>query len=316
MKPVASLSLDLDNHWSYLKTHGDPAWEELPTYLDVAVPRALSMFSEVRVTGTFFVVGLDAEQDVNQHALQSVAAAGHEIGNHSHFHEPWMNRRTTAEVMAELERADEAIARTTGKIPIGFRGPGFSLSIAMLESLVKRGYRYDASTLPTFIGPLARAYYFRSTDLTDEQEEERATLFGDFSEGLRPNQPYGWDGFGAPLTELPVTTLPGIRSPIHVSYLLYLSRISSRLASAYFEVALRLLRLTGNGPSILLHPLDFLGGDDVSDLQFFPGMDMAGRRKAELTQGFIAQLTQHFDVGGCATHVESADIKKLIPPRF
>ena len=32
-KPLASLSLDLDNQWSYMKTHGDAGWEALPTYL-------------------------------------------------------------------------------------------------------------------------------------------------------------------------------------------------------------------------------------------------------------------------------------------
>ena len=37
MKPLASLSLDLDNEWSYLKTHGDVSWEALPSHLDVAV---------------------------------------------------------------------------------------------------------------------------------------------------------------------------------------------------------------------------------------------------------------------------------------
>ena len=36
-RPVASVSLDLDNHWSYLKTHGDPQWEDRPSYLDVVV---------------------------------------------------------------------------------------------------------------------------------------------------------------------------------------------------------------------------------------------------------------------------------------
>ena len=34
MKPLATLSLDLDDAWSYRKTHGDPGWKELPTYLD------------------------------------------------------------------------------------------------------------------------------------------------------------------------------------------------------------------------------------------------------------------------------------------
>ena len=26
--PLASVSLDLDNQWSYMKTHGDPAWQD------------------------------------------------------------------------------------------------------------------------------------------------------------------------------------------------------------------------------------------------------------------------------------------------
>ncbi len=29
-KPIASLSLDLDNKWSYMKTHGDAGWESFP----------------------------------------------------------------------------------------------------------------------------------------------------------------------------------------------------------------------------------------------------------------------------------------------
>ncbi len=42
-KPVASLSLDLDNQWSYMKTHGDAGWESFPSYLDIVVPRVLEL---------------------------------------------------------------------------------------------------------------------------------------------------------------------------------------------------------------------------------------------------------------------------------
>ncbi len=38
-KPLCSLSLDLDNQWSYMKTHGDAGWESFPSYLDLVVPR-------------------------------------------------------------------------------------------------------------------------------------------------------------------------------------------------------------------------------------------------------------------------------------
>ena len=42
MERRASLSLDLDNLWSYLKVHGDPSWEGFPSYLDLVVPRVLA----------------------------------------------------------------------------------------------------------------------------------------------------------------------------------------------------------------------------------------------------------------------------------
>ena len=40
-KPIASLSLDLDNKWSYMKTHGDAGWDLYPTYLPTVVPAAV-----------------------------------------------------------------------------------------------------------------------------------------------------------------------------------------------------------------------------------------------------------------------------------
>lgn len=40
MKPIASISLDLDNEWAYLKTRGS-AWETSAGYLPRAVPRIL-----------------------------------------------------------------------------------------------------------------------------------------------------------------------------------------------------------------------------------------------------------------------------------
>src|SRR5689334_16985757 len=143
MKPLASLSLDLDNEWSYLKTHGDAAWGDLPSFLDVVVPRVLDVLAARGLTITFFVVGQDAALARNHDALAQLSAAGHEIGNHSFHHEPWLHKYPDIEVRDELSRAEEAIERATGFRPVGFRGPGYSLSTAVLETLVDRGYRYD-----------------------------------------------------------------------------------------------------------------------------------------------------------------------------
>ena len=107
-------------------------------------------------TITFFVVGQDAARPENRAALADSADAGHEIGNHSFKHKPWLHLYSEREIEDELMRAEEVIEQATGVRPDGFRGPGFSLSPAVLRVLARRGYHYDASTFPTFLGPLAR----------------------------------------------------------------------------------------------------------------------------------------------------------------
>src|SRR5437870_3333344 len=90
-KPIASLSLDLDNKWSYLKTHGDGGWESYPSYLDRVVPRFLGLLDDVGLRVTVFVVGQDAARQSNYDSLAAISAAGHGIGNHSFHHEPWLH---------------------------------------------------------------------------------------------------------------------------------------------------------------------------------------------------------------------------------
>src|SRR4029077_7421594 len=178
MKRQASLSLDLDNQWSYMKTHGDAGWETFPSYLDVVVPRALEFLKERSLNITFFIVGQDAALEKNHKALLSIADAGHEIGNHSFNHEPWLHLYSKAQLIEEFDNSEAAILAATGKHTVGFRGPGFSLSDAVIEVLGERGYEYDCSTLPTYIAPLARAYYFfKSPEMSDEEREKRKQLF-------------------------------------------------------------------------------------------------------------------------------------------
>lgn len=313
MKPIASLSLDLDNEWTYLKTRGDPRWEALPSYLDCVVPRVLDLLARRGLRITFFVVGQDAALDKNRQALGRLAPAGHEIGNHSMRHEPWLHLYSEAELEHELATAETHIAAATGQRPNVFRGPGYSLSATTLRVLLRRGYRYDASTLPTFIGPLARAYYFMAARLDPEERRKRARLFGSLRDGLRPLKPYRWQLAEGHLLEIPVTTLPFFRVPIHLSYVLYLSVYSAALARAYFESALRICRLAGVEPSILLHPLDFLGGEDVPSLAFFPGMGLSAATKLERVERCLERLQALFEVRTLGEHAALAAARPGLP---
>ncbi len=311
-RPLASVSFDLDNQWSYMKTHGDAGWEGFPSYLDRLVPRALEALDALGLRITFFVVGQDAALERNAEALAQLGAAGHEIGNHSFHHEQWIQSQPRDAVRRELLEAGDAIARATGHEPRGYRAPGFAWSPAQLEVLEEAGYVYDASTLPTYLGPLARLYYFRTSKLDEEEMEKRKELFGGFGEGRRPLKPYLWALAGERrLLEIPVTTIPVLKTPFHLSYLLYLSRFSRALMSAYLETALRLCRWTGTEPSFLLHPLDLLGPEQAPELAFFPGMELPAEHKRSVFQAVLERLRRSFEVVPMGEHAARALARPL-----
>lgn len=306
MKRIASLSLDLDNQWSYMKTHGDPGWSSFPSYLNLVIPRVLKFLWERDLNITFFIVGQDAALAKNHEAIASIADAGHEIANHSFNHEPWLHLYSKPELVEEFEKTEQAIAEVTGRHPIGFRGPGFSLSPTVIEVLGERGYVYDCSTLPTYIAPLARAFYlFRSPEVSDEEREKLKKLFGKFSDGFRTLNPHTIEAAGRTLVEMPVTTFPVVKTPIHATYLLYLATFSMTLAKAYWRSAVSACALTGVQPSLLLHPLDFLGGEDVDELKFFPGMKLSAGTKLEFLNDIMGTYTRTFDVVNMLAHVDS-----------
>jgi hypothetical protein len=312
-KPLASVSLDLDNQWSYMKIHGDAGWESYPSYLDVFVPHVLDVLDQLKLRITFFIVGKDASIDKNREYLQEIVRREHEVGNHSFYHESWLQTYNRAALTEEIERAEEHIERVTGRRPIGFRGPGFSWSPTLLEVLQERGYQYDASTLPTYIGPLARLYYFRTANLSKEERETRKGLFGSFADGLRPVKPYRWRlANGKTLLEIPVTTIPIIKTPFHFSYLLYLSGISRNVMHAYMQLAIEMCRITGTQPSYLLHPLDLIGGDQIPALRFFPGMNMNSEQKIEVFAEVMNRLNRHFKLTNMSSHAEYLLHNKLI----
>jgi hypothetical protein len=302
-RPPASLSLDLDNEWSYLKTHGDPEWEALPSYLATVVPRALEFCAQHGQRITVFVVGQDAALPHHRDVLRSIADAGHEIGNHSFKHEPYLASYSPSEIEAELRNADDAIRGATGASIVGFRGPGYARSPVILDVLSRMGYDYEASTLPTYIGPLARAYYFRTSKLSPEEREKRKALFGSFKDGLEPLQIRTVEAAGRQMALIPVTTMPILKIPIHFSYLLYLCTFSEAIGMAYFSAALAMCRATGVQPSLLLHPLDFLDGSDAPRLRFFPAMDFPATRKLRILGAALDRFSGAFASGPIRDHV-------------
>lgn len=270
-----------------MKTQGLDGWQDFPSYLDIVTPRILDTLKRAGVRITAFVVGKDAELEKNHSALQSLVVAGHEIANHSYMHEPWLHLYNDEELLADFEQAEAAILNATGQQPQGFRGPGFSTSPAVRNTLIERGYRYDASLFPTVMGPVARAYFFFTSKLPPEEKAKRKGLYGNFSSAFSPLTPYQ---IQPGLLEMPVTTMPLFRTPVHLSYLLFLAQYSIPLARTYWNMAVALCKLTKVAPSLLLHPTDFLDANDVPELSFFPAMRVPAEKKIELVRYTLSSL--------------------------
>jgi peptidoglycan/xylan/chitin deacetylase (PgdA/CDA1 family) len=83
-------------------------------------PDVLRILADADVAATFYLNGRDlaARPDLGR----AIAAAGHEIGNHTYSHRR-MVFVTPRTVAAEVERTDEEIRRTGYRGPITFRPP-------------------------------------------------------------------------------------------------------------------------------------------------------------------------------------------------
>ena len=52
-KMNASISLDLDNQWAYMKVHGDKGWDDYPSYFDKFLPHGQKMLDKFGLKITF-----------------------------------------------------------------------------------------------------------------------------------------------------------------------------------------------------------------------------------------------------------------------
>jgi len=262
----------------------------------------LGILDSLNLKITFFIVGKDAALKKNQEYLQELTNRGHEVGNHSYNHEPWIHSYSDERMKREVLDTEQIIEQVTGQKPTGFRGPGFCWNKNLLTILSENEYLFDASTFPTYIGPLARLYYFCTSELTNVEKSKRNSLFGSFKEGFKPVHPYYWELENHNrLLEIPVTTFPIAKIPFHLSYLMYLACYSETIMWPYLSTAIGLCRLTDIEPSFLLHPLDIISGDQVPELKFFPGMNISGKQKRSLFKKVINKLSMHFKLVNMST---------------
>jgi len=311
---AATVSIDLDDLWAYRRSFGLPGAG--PSLLPMALPRFLQFMAGQGLRGTAFIVGQDAPRPELAPLWRRLAAAGHEPGNHSWQHAGDLQAWPAARQQADLRRAHEAIAQATGVAPCGFRGPAFRVSASLLASVQALGYRYDSSTFPNALAALARRWQQRRAAALGQPVRLAAGAHGAMpGSGRLPLAPYTWQLPGGPLVEVPITTLPGLRLPLHGTYLQHLADLSPAAARAYAALALRTCQAAGVAPHLLLHATDFVGSDDGLDTAFLPGMSRPWRDKVALLTAVVQRLRGAFDAQPLAAYVQGLAAGGVVLPQ-
>lgn len=101
-----------------------------------ATPQLLAILAQYKVPATFFQIGLNVQNEPN--IARAVAAAGHEIGNHSQTHPNFALQRPGA-ALSEFSQAQQTIIDITGTTPVWLRAPFGVRWFGMREAQQKLG---------------------------------------------------------------------------------------------------------------------------------------------------------------------------------
>jgi peptidoglycan-N-acetylglucosamine deacetylase len=109
----------------------------------VGVPRILDLLREYALPATFFIPGVTAER--YPRAVETILAAGHEVGHHSYAHFSPV-RQTEDDERADFERALELLRRSGAEVE-GYRSPSWEPAWRTPRIVAEYGLAYDSSLM-------------------------------------------------------------------------------------------------------------------------------------------------------------------------
>jgi peptidoglycan-N-acetylglucosamine deacetylase len=291
---LAAVSIDLDEIPNYFAIHGLTAPERSGAagadhaVYDAALPRIADFAAAHRIPVTLFAIGRDLERAESAAALRSLSDAGHAVENHSYAHRYDLSRLARAEVVDEIARGADVIARAVGRRPAGFRAPGYTVSDVVFDALEELGVAFDSSV---FSSP---AYYAAKALVMGAQRArgrgsaailDTPRVLAAPRRPYRPGRPWFRRG-GRRFVELPIQVTPWLRLPV----------IGTTVAVAGPAWARWLARACAADGFVNLeqHGIDFLDrGDGLEQLASYqPELRVALDRRIEALGAFVEEIAR------------------------
>jgi polysaccharide deacetylase family protein (PEP-CTERM system associated) len=164
-KPTLLLSFDFEDwHQLVLQRPGAAGPETTNPAFVRQVRAVLDFLDSAEATATFFLLGMTAV--AHPRLVQEVVERGHEPACHGYGHVRAF-RQSPTEFRADVEASIALITRLTGRRPVGYRAPAFSLNRDTTWAygiLADLGFdwdssQYDSPRIPRRFRPIPRAPY-------------------------------------------------------------------------------------------------------------------------------------------------------------
>ena len=148
-----ALTVDVEDFFhvsAYEKIVRFEDWDNYGDRVVNSTGKILNLLQSKGIRATFFIVGWTAEHFPE--LVKQIFSAGHEIGVHSYRHRLIYNL-TPEEFREDIVKCRDILESITGKRPVCFRAPSFSItqkSLWALDVLAEEGFEYDSSIYPIY----------------------------------------------------------------------------------------------------------------------------------------------------------------------
>ncbi len=149
---ICAVSVDLDEIDNYFDIHGLPRLsDDSPVrhlVYEVALERMRAFAAERGIALTLFAIGRDLKREANAEGLLALSKEGHVVENHSFNHRYDLTQFDASVMAHEVEDGARIIEEVTGRRPVGFRAPGYTVNERLFDVLDTLGVRFDSSVFP------------------------------------------------------------------------------------------------------------------------------------------------------------------------